>query len=156
MQNTEKHKHIEQQKIKLEQKKNRLIAEETRLKLKERNMRTRHLITVGGLVVKAGLDNLPTNTLYGALLSLATTLETDKSARDEWTRIGKAKFEQEERLKHKVILTFEQQPSSDIRQIIRNHGLKWNRVRQEWYGEVSDIDTLKEDLGTTEYKVEQI
>ena len=32
MRNTEKHKHIEQQKIKLEQKKNRLIAEETRLK----------------------------------------------------------------------------------------------------------------------------
>ncbi len=156
MRNTEKHKHIEQQKFKLEQKKNRLLAEETRLKNNERKLPTRHLIEVGGLVVKAGLDHLPTNTLYGALLSLATTLETDKSARDEWTRIGKAKFEQEERLKHKVILTFEQQPSSEIRQIIRNHGLKWNRVRSEWYGEVSDIDALKGELDTTEYKVEQI
>ncbi len=37
-------KNVSEQKIKLEQKKNRLIAEETRLKLKERKMRTRHLI----------------------------------------------------------------------------------------------------------------
>jgi hypothetical protein len=33
-------------------------------------MRTRHLIEIGGLVVKAGLDHLPANTLYGALISL--------------------------------------------------------------------------------------
>ena len=47
---------VVEQKVRLEQKKNRLIAEETRLKLKERKMRTRHLIEVGGLVTKAGLD----------------------------------------------------------------------------------------------------
>ena len=35
---------VVEQKARLEQKKNRLIAEETRLKLKERKMRTRHLI----------------------------------------------------------------------------------------------------------------
>ena len=52
---------IEEQKVILEHKKNRLIAEETRLRLKEQKMRTRHLIEIGGLVVKAGLDNLPTN-----------------------------------------------------------------------------------------------
>jgi hypothetical protein len=66
---------VVEQKIKLEQKKNRLIAEETRLKLKERKMRTRHLIETGGLIVKAELDYLPINTLYGALLSIATSLE---------------------------------------------------------------------------------
>ncbi len=38
---------VKEQKVKLEQKKNRLIIEETRLKLKERKMRTRHLIEVG-------------------------------------------------------------------------------------------------------------
>jgi len=46
---------IENQKVKLEQKKNRLVVEETRLKLKEQKMRTRHLIEIGGLVAKAGV-----------------------------------------------------------------------------------------------------
>lgn len=146
---------VEKQKIKLEQKKNRLIAEETRLKDKERKMRTRHLIETGGLVVKVGLDHLPTNTLYGALLFLASSLESNQSIKDEWTQIGKTKFDQEEKLKHKVILTFEQQPSSEIRQIIRNHGLQWNRIREEWYGYVNNIDALKDDLGNIKYKVEQ-
>ena len=58
-------KKVEEQKIKLEQKKNRLAAEEMRLKLKERKARTRHLIELGGLVVKANIHYLPTNTIYG-------------------------------------------------------------------------------------------
>jgi hypothetical protein len=61
---------LDEQKIKLEQKKARMQLEETRLKLKERKMRTRSLIEKGGLVTKAGLDHLPNNALYGALLSL--------------------------------------------------------------------------------------
>jgi hypothetical protein len=156
MQNTEKQKNIAQQKIKLEQKKNRLIAEETKLKLKERRMRTRHLIEVGGLIVKAGLDHLPTNTLYGALLSLSSSLERDASIKDEWTKLGKMEFDREQKNKHPVILKFNKQPDSELRQIIRNHGLKWNRVRQEWYGEILNIDDLKNNLGSVKYELEQL
>ena len=87
---------VNDQKVKLEQKKNRLIAEETRLKLKERKMRTRHLIEVGGLVTKAGLDHLPTNTLYGALLSIGESLETNVAIKEQWTKIGKTKLEEEQ------------------------------------------------------------
>ena len=97
---------VKEQKVKLEQKKNRLIIEETRLKLKERKMRTRHLIEVGGLVTKASLDHLPTNTLYGALLSIAESLETNQAIKDEWTRVGKTKLDQEQTNKHAVILKF--------------------------------------------------
>jgi hypothetical protein len=106
---------VNDQKVRLEQKKNRLIAEETRLKLKERKMRTRYLIEVGGLVTKARLDYLPTNTLYGALLSVAESLESNSAIRDEWTGIGKTKLDQEQTNKHAVILKFEQEPSSEIR-----------------------------------------
>jgi hypothetical protein len=60
-------KNVSEQKIKLEQKKNRLMIEETRLKLKERKMRTRHLIEMGGLLIKANLDHLQINTLYAAI-----------------------------------------------------------------------------------------
>ena len=147
---------VVEQKVRLEQKKNRLIAEETRLKLKERKMRTRHLIEVGGLVTKAGLDCLPTNTLYGALLSIASSLETNQTIKDEWTGIGKTKLDQEQTNKHAVILKFEQEPSSEIRQAVRNHGLKWNKLRTEWYGYVSDLDSLKVELNTAAHNLEII
>ena len=144
------------QKVRLEQKKNRLIAEDTRLKLKERKMRTRHLIEVGGLVTKAGLDYLPTNTLYGALLSIASSLETNQVIKDEWTKIGKTKLDQEQTTKHAVILKFEQEPNSEIRQAVRNHGLKWNKLRTEWYGYVNDLDSLKVEISPAAHNLEII
>lgn len=147
---------VAEQKIKLEQKKNRLIAEEIRLKLKERKMRTRNLIELGGLITKAGLDYLPTNTLYGALLFIAESLNNNSAIKDKWTKIGKTKFDQEKQNKTALILKFEQQPDSSIRQSVRNHALKWNKYREEWYGDCTDIDALKKDLGTTEYKIEII
>ncbi len=147
---------VVEQKARLEQKKNRLIAEETRLKLKERKMRTRHLIEVGGLVTKAGLDYLPTNTLYGALLSIALSLETNQAIKEQWTEIGKTKLDQEQTNKHAVILKFEQEPSSEIRQAVRNYGLKWNKLRSEWYGYVSDLDSLKVELNTAAHNLEII
>ncbi len=147
---------VTDQKVKLEQKKNRLIAEETRLKLKERKMRTRYLIEVGGLVTKAGLDYLPTNTLYGALLSIATSLEANQAIKDEWTKIGKAKLDQEQTNKHAVILKFEQEPSNDIRKTIRDYGLRWNKLRKEWYGYCDNVNSLKNDLGTIQYQIEKL
>ena len=146
---------VKEQKVRLEQKKNRLIAEETRLKLKERKIRTRHLIEVGGLVTKAGLDYLPTNTLYGALLSIAHDLETNQAIKEQWTKTGKTKLDLEQTNKHAIILKFEKEPSNDTRKIIRNHGLKWNKLRAEWYGYCANVDSLKSDLGPTQYQIEE-
>lgn len=142
---------VKEQKLKLEQKKNRLIAEETRLKLKERKMRTRHLIEVGGLVTKARLDYLPTNTLYGALLSIAASLENNSGIMSEWTKIGKSKLDEEQTNKHAVILKFDQEPSGEIRKSIREHGLKWNKLRLEWYG-YCDTKSLEEAMMTLGYQ----
>lgn len=50
-------------KDKLAQKRNRLAAEEIRINLRERKLRTRRLIEIGGLVVKVKLDHLPTLSL---------------------------------------------------------------------------------------------
>jgi Conjugal transfer protein TraD len=64
--------------------------------LTKSSARNKLLIEVGGLVTKAGLDYLPTNTLYGALLSITGSLETNQAIKDEWTRIGKARLDQEQ------------------------------------------------------------
>jgi hypothetical protein len=64
----------------------------------ERRKRTRHLIELGGLVVKAGVVNLTGNDrvmIYGALLWLADKLKSEQGqqARALWVAKGKQAFE---------------------------------------------------------------
>jgi Conjugal transfer protein TraD len=64
----------------------------------ERRKRTRHLIELGGLVVKAGIVHLTGDdraTILGALLWMADKLQSDQSdqARTLWTAKGKQAFE---------------------------------------------------------------
>ncbi len=82
--------------LKLEQKKAQIITEEARLKIQERKARTRRLIEIGGLVVKAKLDDLPTNSLLGAFVSLKEKLIQIPNIQDQWTKIGKNIFDNHE------------------------------------------------------------
>jgi len=66
----------------------------------ERRKRTRHLIELGGLVVKAGIVDLTGDDramIYGALLWMADKLHSDQGehARALWTAKGKQAFEAE-------------------------------------------------------------
>lgn len=66
----------------------------------ERRRRTRHLIELGGLVVKAGIVDLAADDrarIYGALLWMADKLkgEDGERARDVWTKLGKMAFEED-------------------------------------------------------------
>lgn len=65
-----------------------------------RRERTRHLIELGGLVVKAKLDTLTENdraVIYGALLTLAMALqgEAGPTTLELWRRRGRWAFEAE-------------------------------------------------------------
>jgi Conjugal transfer protein TraD len=67
----------------------------------ERRKRTRHLIELGGLVVKAGVVELIGDDraiLYGALLWMADKLKSEqgKHARALWAEKGKEAFAGEE------------------------------------------------------------
>ena len=147
---------VQRQKLKLQQKKNRIAAEETRLKLRERKMRTRRLIELGGLVVKAELDYLPVNTLYGALISLRNALIADNNIKAGWTAIGKKQFDLEQSEFTPVIIKFNLQPEKNIRDTLRSHDLKWNKFRSEWYGNVLNLERLKTDLSSVKYDLEII
>lgn len=66
-----------------------------------RRERTRHLIELGGLVIKAGLVDLTGDeraTLYGAFLTVADRLRGDERANAlaVWKRKGKRAFETEQ------------------------------------------------------------
>ncbi len=66
----------------------------------ERRKRTRHLIELGGLVVKAGIVDLTGNDramIYGAMIWMTDKLNSEDSARarELWTRKGEEAFESE-------------------------------------------------------------
>ncbi|ESY68940.1 MULTISPECIES: conjugal transfer protein TraD [Mesorhizobium] len=66
----------------------------------DRRKRTRHLIELGGLIVKAGIVELTNDdraTIYGALLWIADKLQRDEGghARHLWAAKGKAAFNAE-------------------------------------------------------------
>jgi hypothetical protein len=66
----------------------------------KRRERTRHLIELGGLVIKARLDELTEDdrtVLYGAFLTLAANLRRPEGAGtiELWRRTGKRAFEAE-------------------------------------------------------------
>jgi Conjugal transfer protein TraD len=68
----------------------------------ERRKRTRHLIELGGLVVKAGIVDLTDDDrtlIYGALLWMVEKLRSAKAdhAREVWTVKGKQAFEADRR-----------------------------------------------------------
>jgi len=143
-------------KDKLTQKRNRLAAEEIRINLKERKLRTRRLIEIGGLVVKAKLDHLPTNTLFGALLTSLESLAKDNNIQKQWTVLGKSVLDQEEKKQSAVILKLDSKPSDQIRAHLRSHGLKWNKLREEWYGFVTNLDALREGIKSIDHNIEVI
>jgi hypothetical protein len=63
----------------------------------ERRKRTRHLIELGGLVIKAGIVDLAGDDramIYGALLWMADKLKSEQGehARTLWTEKGKQAF----------------------------------------------------------------
>jgi len=72
----------------------------------KRRERTRHLIELGGLVVKAGLVDLTDDdraTLYGAFLDMAGKLQGEERANALalWQRKGKRAFEAEQDAREK-------------------------------------------------------
>jgi Conjugal transfer protein TraD len=67
----------------------------------DRRKRTRHLIELGGLVVKAGIVDLTGDDramIYGALIWMAEKLRSDQGehARVVWLNLGRIAFELEQ------------------------------------------------------------
>jgi hypothetical protein len=131
---------LSHQKEKLERQKARLQSQEQKLKTLERKQRTRRLIELGGLIVKAELEALNNNTLLGALLSLKHHMTNTESIVSEWTEQGAKAFESLDQNqsngsdKTPVVITFNSEPPRELKSQLRDLNFKWNPFRKEWYG----------------------
>ncbi|WP_316184273.1 MULTISPECIES: conjugal transfer protein TraD [unclassified Bradyrhizobium] len=75
----------------------------------ERRKRTRHLIELGGLVIKAGIVDLTgddRSTIFGALLWMADKLKSGEGerARKLWAAEGKQAFEMDPRMPTRTVV----------------------------------------------------
>ena len=139
----------------LNQQKAKLAQEENILKEETRKQRTRHLIELGGLLVKAKLDDLENNELYGALLYIATEINDNPSIIEKFKSIGIDAFKKENINKTPVTLKFPTQPDVEIRKIIRESGLRWNKLRKEWEG-YAELDKLQNAVKDTDHTLTKV
>jgi len=117
---------LSHQKERLERQKARLQSQEQKLKLTERKKRTRRLIELGGLIVKAELEELNNNTLLGALLSLKQHMTNNETILHDWTEQGAKAFEaldQNQNIgddKIPLVITFKFEPSRELKSQLRD------------------------------------
>ncbi len=131
---------LSHQKERLERQKARLQSQEQKLKTLERKQRTRRLIELGGLIVKADLDALNNNSLLGALLSLKQQMTNNETIIHKWTEQGAKAFEASDRNEGAetdtlpLVITFKTEPPRELKSQLRDLNFKWNPFRKEWYG----------------------
>jgi hypothetical protein len=138
---------LSHQKEKLERQKARLQSKEQKLKTLERKHRTRRLIELGGLIVKAELDALNNNILLGALLSIKQQMTNNETIIHEWTEQGARAFEAQNPTTESgsntapLVITFKTEPPRELKSQLRDLNFKWNPFRKEWYG-YGDMNAL--------------
>jgi hypothetical protein len=146
---------LEEEKKKLALKKSRIEAKEKRLKEKERKVRTRRLIELGGLVSKAGIEELNNNALLGAFLDIKERLKEEPTVK-KWKDKGAAAFEKDKAQNGEaLIVSFNAEPPREAKNKLRNLGLRWNRFRREWQG-YGKKDLLEKELQGFDATIESV
>lgn len=128
-------KNLQERKAELERQKIAVIGKEKALKEIERKERTKKLIEMGGLVVKAGIDTLDTHALYGAFLSIKEKMNKAEILQ-QWSQKGASAFAKGGNAGEGIplVVQFKEKPTDEARAAIRALGLRWNAIRQEWQG----------------------
>lgn len=138
----------EQEKLdKIEAKKQQLQQRAQALKATLRKKENALKYTHGGLVKKAGLADLSETQLLGLLLEQKAKLDTDTSILSTWDAAAAAVVVKAK--KQPVIIKFEDQPTDDIKTLLKSHKLRWNRYAQHWEGDVSGqaLDDIAAQIG---------
>lgn len=151
---------LEKQKLKLETTKQKLRQREKILKEKEKMASKSALSTLGKLIVKGRVSHLDHEALIGALL------EISEKSKDEKNLIAWRKKSQQHTIdvlqkdeislkRSATTISFENQPTSEIRKKLKELNFKWNSFRSEYYG-FGNQDELADLLVDHKCKIETI
>ncbi|MHB8284501.1 MAG: conjugal transfer protein TraD [Caulobacteraceae bacterium] len=143
---------LAERQARLDQQRARLQMEESRLKDAGRKARTRRLIECGGLVDKAGLINLDSAVLYGALLQVAIDANNVERI-EQWRVAGGRAFDREAKARdagrEPLVLTLPGLANAPVQAQLRKAGFRWSKVLHHWEGLASHDEAvaLAEEYG---------
>ena len=146
---------VEIKKVKLEEAKQKIILQERLIKEIEKKKRAKNFSEVGRIAFKADIDEIDKNVMFGAFLEISEKIKNGNSLED-WKEKAKSFIEaneQKQQVGFSVI--FSKEPNVEERQIMKNLGFKWNRIRKEFYG-YSDLKTLQFELKNSDAKITEI
>lgn len=146
---------VEIKKVKLEEAKQKIILQEKLIKEIERKKRARNFSEVGRIAFKADIDEIDKDAMFGAFLEISEKLKSGNSL-ENWKEKAKLFLEsndQKKQVGYSVI--FSKDLSVEVKQIMKNLGFKWNRIRKEFYG-YSDLKTLQFELKNSDAKITEI
>ena len=140
---------ILEKKQKLAAKKAGLEKKEQRMKALERKARTRKLIELGGLVEKAGLEDVDPNILFGAIQEIKERFSDEKTMASWRERGGLALGSLSKNSLDRLIISFPETPTVEMKNVLREKRFKWNRWRKEWYGtgKKEEVDAIVSGCG---------
>ena len=147
---------IEKEKQKLRNQAQLLYQKQVELRLKEKKLKEKHLYDMGRGAKKAGVDFLSDEEFLGAMLYLYEMIEKDSDIAKTFRQKGEDFLERENRGKTAVVIEIAYKDYTDNKAIFRKHNFKFNSLRKEFYGYVSDMEVFKKELGECKYKIEII
>lgn len=142
------HLSVDEEKLqKLNQRKAQLQEREQALKASLRKKENMQKFSHGGLVKKAGLNDLSDDHLLGLLLEQKTKLDGDTSVLKSWEQRAKDLIVKSQ--KQPITVSFDTKPGNEITDALKRHKLRWNRYARHWEGDVSgdSLDQLSDLLG---------
>lgn len=146
---------IDQEKLKIEIQKKKLLVKEKIIKEREKQKLTKRFTEVGRIANQANIHDLDKEILLGAFVEISTRYQ-DKDALSKWKVLAKEhqkKFDNRESTP--LTISFKNQPSQEIKAKLKNFKFKWNRFRNEFQG-YGNKSALEEELKGSEFLIHVI
>jgi len=136
----------------VDEKKRVLKKMEKSIRDTERKISQKKINSIGKLAVKAKLDEIDLEILYGAFVDISIKI-SDDSYKSSCLEL--ARKQQHPLNGNRVAISFNKPPSLEIKEQLKNLSFKWNRFRGEFYG-TCEQTTLSNILKDVEHKIEVI
>ncbi len=132
-----------------------VARQEKGLKQREKKIRDSHLIQLGKLIQKAGIEHLEMTTLFGALSFIKDAISDPKNKQD-WTEKGEFLLKEASPKKGGyLVVTLPADSPTDAKKLLKELRFRWNQFRKEWYG-YGDAGELEKTLSSFQGKVEVV
>lgn len=136
----------------VDEKLSELKEKEKQLIAKEKSSYQKRLLDIGRLAAKANIDSLDSNILLGAFLEIASRMN-DKECVSTWIKNSSNK--EQEKKGNRFAVSFKEQPSNEVKELLKSLGFRWNSFRGEYFG-IASAESLEEISKKAKCKIDSL